>query len=160
LVDTATLIYRRYVGDFSAEEEEQYYQESKAIARLFKILESLIPPAVKDLRPYMHHMIERGPARASDTARELAEGILRPQVPLVPAAVFDMLNLVTIGLLPPTLRAGFGLEWGSARQVLLDASSGVIRMMLPLLPDLLRAVPAARAAERLLAHGGRPFRTG
>ena len=37
LIDTAIVFYRRYVGYLSADEEEQYYLQSKALARLFKI---------------------------------------------------------------------------------------------------------------------------
>ncbi len=150
LVDTAILTYRRYVRNLSAGEQEQYYQESKNLARLFRIPESLIPPALEDLQKYLRGAIERGPVRVSSTARELARNILHPPVGLAPSLLFDLISLVTIGLLPPRLREGFGLEWNPTRQFLLDASRVAVRNMLPLLPDIFRAVPAARAAERAI----------
>jgi len=135
----------------SADEEEQYYLQSKALARLFKIPESLIPVDLKEFRGYVERMIDGGPVQVNDTARELSRSILYPEFSLVPPILFEPLNLITIGHLPPRLRKDFGLEWSSARELLLDASSVAIRALLPIVPDLLRAVPAARSAESALA---------
>nr|MDQ6914294.1 DUF2236 domain-containing protein [Actinomycetota bacterium] len=55
-------------------------------------------------------------------------------------------GLLTVGLLPPALRAQYGLRWDPARAALLRASTGAIRRLLPLLPALAREFPAARAA--------------
>lgn len=154
LVDTAMLIYGRYVRTLSAEEAQSYYQASKTIARLFQIPDSMVPSQLDDFQDYMRRMIESGVLQVGATGRALARSILYPPVPLMPSWVFDTLNLVTIGLLPPELREEYGLKWSWANQLLLDASSLAIRAMMPLLPDLFRAVPAARAAERALARNG------
>ena len=151
LADTAMLVYRRFVGNLRGAEARQFYAESKALARLFKIPDSLIPPALGDFNRYVRDMIESGPVRASATARQLARGILYPPVPLVPSFAFDAINVITAGLLPPSLREQFGLGWDPARQLLFDAAGIAIWMMLPLLPDFLRAIPAARTAERALS---------
>lgn len=148
LMDTAMVVYRRYVRELSADECEQYYQESKARASLFGIPDSLVPKDAECFRAYMHEMIAHGPVVVSATARKLARSILNPTVPAVYAWAFQMLNFVTAGLLPPKLRAGFGLRWSPTRQLVLDASSAAIRATLPLLPDLFRVVPAERKAER------------
>jgi uncharacterized protein (DUF2236 family) len=148
LVDTAMLVYRRYVGRLLAGEEEQYYQETKAIARLFSVPDSLIPDRLGDFRAYVNRMVECGPVAVSATGRRLAENIFYPPVPLMPSAVFRAINLVTIGLLPPTLREQFGLRWNQACQLMFDASAVWVRIALALLPDVVRANPAARAAER------------
>ena len=149
LIDTSILFYRRYVGYLSPADEERYYQQSKRIARLFKIPASLIPAELQDFRRYMEQMID-GPVRVSGTGRELARAILYPQIGFIPPRMFEPLNLVTVGRLPPRLREDFGFEWSAARELLLDASSVAIRAMLPLIPDFLRAVPAARVAERVI----------
>jgi uncharacterized protein (DUF2236 family) len=148
LVDTAMVVYRRYVRELTTDECERYYQESKTRTFLFGIPDSLVPRDVERFRAYMDEMIERGPVVVCATARELAANILRPAVPPPYLWTFRILNFVAAGLLPPKLRAGFGLPWSPARQLLLDASSAVIRATLPLLPDRLRAVPAGRRAER------------
>ncbi len=152
LVDTAMLVYGRYVRELSALERERYYQESKEHTALFGIPGSLVPKDAERFRAYVHEMTEHGPVRVSATARELAASILNPAVPLAYSWAFRLLNFVTTGLLPPKLRAGFGLPWSPARQLLFDGSSAVIRRLMPLLPDLVRAVPASRKAERDWSH--------
>jgi uncharacterized protein (DUF2236 family) len=147
LVDTAALIYRRFVADLTAREEEQIYQESKTIARLFKVPDALRPEGLFEFRRYMREMVERGPVRVIDTARELSRIILYPPVPLMPSLAFDTINVVTTGLLPPPLREQFGLKWNPARALVFEASSCAIRLVVSMLPDFVRVVPAARAAE-------------
>jgi len=152
LVDTAMLVYRRMAGELARRDARQFYQESKIVARLFRIPERLIPPGLDEFQRYMHEMIERGPVRVSATARELARSILYPPVPMVPSFAFDVVNIVTAGLLPAPLREQFGLKWSPTRELLSDAAEAAIWMTLPILPEVLRVVPAARAAERATKH--------
>jgi len=155
LVDTALEIYDRYVTRLTPAGRERYYQESKRVAAVFRIPQSMVPKDFAAFRGYMAQMLaDDGPIRVGETAREIATGILHPPIPYVPSVVFDPLNLVTVGLLPPRLRDEFGLEWGPARQLLLDASALALRNLLPLLPDLLRSMPPARAAERRVGNLG------
>jgi uncharacterized protein (DUF2236 family) len=42
----------------------------------------------------------------------------------------------------------YGLPWSPARELMLERAARTIKMMLPLLPDFLRAWPLARSAER------------
>jgi uncharacterized protein (DUF2236 family) len=152
LVDTAMLVYRRMAGELGRRDAGQFYQESKVVARLFRIPERLIPSGLGEFQRYMRQMIEHGPVRVSATARELARSILYPPVPIVPSFAFDVLNIVTAGLLPAPLREQFGLKWSPARELLSDAAEAAIWMILPILPEVLRVVPAARAAERAMKH--------
>jgi uncharacterized protein (DUF2236 family) len=156
LVDTALTVYDRYVARLEPLERERYYAESRRTARLFRIPESLIPEDLASFERYMEGMLaDGGPIRVGDTARDIAASILRPPIAYVPSRVFDPLNLVTIGLLPDRLRREFGLEWTPARRLLFDASGVAVRNLLPLLPDLVRSMPPARAAERRVANLGK-----
>jgi uncharacterized protein (DUF2236 family) len=156
LVDTALTVYDRYVYRLSHVEREEYYEESRRTARVFRIPESLIPEDLDAFERYMNRMLaDDGPIRVGDAAREIAAAILHPPIPYVPSRVFGPLNLVTIGLLPARLRREFALEWTPARRLLFDASGLAVRNLLPLLPDLVRSMPPARAAERRLASMGR-----
>jgi uncharacterized protein (DUF2236 family) len=80
-------------------------------------------------------------------ARRLAAPILHPPVPRTLAPVAALLRLVTIGLLPPRLRAGFGLEWGGRRERALRAAASIIRSTRPLMPDVAQKWSHARVAE-------------
>ncbi|HUY18148.1 MAG TPA: oxygenase MpaB family protein [Candidatus Binataceae bacterium] len=147
LVDTSLLVFRRYVRELSAAEEEQYYQESKTIARLHRIPDSMIPRRARDFRDYMDRMLDSGPIAVGDTARELAGHILAPAVPPLPALGIAITGFISVGLLPEKLRTDFGLTWGRGRQYLLDASEFASRTLLPLVPTGLRIAPAALATE-------------
>lgn len=159
LVDTSLLVFKRYVRELSVEEEETYYQESKTIARLHRIPGSMIPRRARNFRDYMDRMLDSGPISVGDTARELAGHILGPAVPPIPALAAAIIGFISVGLLPGKLREDFGLNWGPARQCLLDASGFTSRrVVLPLLPEELRIAPAARAAELALAPACVPYR--
>jgi len=58
------------------------------------------------------------------------------------------MRLATVGRLPRVLRTQYGFAWGARRAAVLDATTAVIRRMLPILPSTLRHWPAARAAVR------------
>jgi uncharacterized protein (DUF2236 family) len=75
---------------------------------------------------------------------------MNPDLPLIARApaipAVQAIRLVTAGTLPDSVRDELGLSWGPLRERLLDASSGTIRRLLPLLPSMLRQFPAARRA--------------
>lgn len=153
LVDTALEVYDRYVVRLTPAERERYYDESKRTAAIFAIPDRLVPRRFTAFRDYMQSMLSPdGPLRVGETAKEIAAAILRPPIPYVPAVVFDALNLVTAGLLPSRLRAAFQLEWSPARQLLFDGSAVALRNLSPLLPDVFRSMPPARAAARRVSN--------
>jgi len=148
LVESALLVYTRYVGPLKVSDVEAYYAEQK------RFLEACGAPAAsapETFAAFMHwfdatvdEVLEVTPA-----ARDVCDAILRPRrlpLPLRPA--FDALNLATVGLLPATLRDGYGLGWGPQRERLLAAQTTLVRRLMPLLPSLLREQPSARSAER------------
>jgi uncharacterized protein (DUF2236 family) len=57
---------------------------------------------------------------------------------------------VSAGFLPAKLRRDYGFRWTPAHRALLAGSAEYVkRMVVPLLPDLARALPVARRAERV-----------
>lgn len=146
LIDSSMVVYERYVGRLTGAERSQFYEESKTLAHLFRIPAALVPPDLAEFELYMRQMIESR-LYVSEAARVLARKVLYP-LPLVPQTIFDTFNLVTTGLLPHRLRQMYRLEWGPARELMLEASARTIRLMLPLLPEFLRVWPAARSVER------------
>jgi uncharacterized protein (DUF2236 family) len=72
---------------------------------------------------------------------------MRPPVPLKVRPLLELANFVTVGLLPPELRAQYGFSWDPARAVALRGGAEYAkRVLLPLLPGRVRHVPQARAA--------------
>ena len=84
----------------------------------------------------------------TDPAREVAETVLRPPVTIALRPALEALGLLTAGLLPESLREQYDLPWNRARAVLLAASAqGLRRTVLPLVPDIVRAVGLERRAR-------------
>src|SRR5262249_45359850 len=79
LVDSAMLAYDLFVEWFAPEEQASYYNDSKNLARLFEIPETLVPPSLVDFNRYMDRMLGGNEITVGSTARALAKEILRPR---------------------------------------------------------------------------------
>ncbi len=147
LMDTALLVYERFVGPLAPAEKAAYYQESKVAMRLFRIPDALIPPTLEAFEEYMDAMVG-GVLAVGPAGREVADSILRP--PLLPGLreAVRAVHVVTVGLLPPGLRARYDLSWGAVGDAVLGALAASTRAGLWLAPALVREMPHARAARR------------
>jgi uncharacterized protein (DUF2236 family) len=147
LIDTSLLIYERYVGALTERERQLYFEEMKLLGEPYGIPRECQPADYAAFKRYYEGMLAGG-LRVTETLRDVTDAVLRPELPFVARPAVEALRLVTVGHLPPSLRAELGLDWGPLREGLLRASAGTVRRMMPLLPGLLRDLPAARAAER------------
>jgi uncharacterized protein (DUF2236 family) len=149
LVDTALLMYGTYVGPLSPGDQDAYYQDMKHLARLFGTPDDAIPPTYPDFVAWWRAMVQSERICVTPQAREVAEMVLRPPLPLIARPAWEVLNFASIGFLPAKIRRGYGFTWTPAHRALLAASAETVkRAVLPLLPDLARALPGARSAER------------
>jgi uncharacterized protein (DUF2236 family) len=85
--------------------------------------------------------------RVTDEARDVADATFRPRVPLPLRPAFAAYAQLAAGLLPPSLREGYGVEWGPRRERALDAAAAASRALLTLVPTPLRTFPEARRAR-------------
>ena len=143
LIDTSLTIYERYVGALGDRERHAYYEEMKALGEAYSIPREAMPADLAAFRRYYAGMLAEG-LRVTDTTRDVADAVLRPELPNVARPAVELLRLVTVGTLPPELRDELGLEWGPGRERLLAASQGAVRRLVPLLPALLHRFPQAR----------------
>ena len=147
LVYTSTGVYEACFAKLTEEESQQLYDESLVIARMFGIPDELMPPTRRELLAWMHRTIESDEIEVTPLARDLAADVLRP-VKVVPSRLAEASAIVTRSLLPPKIRAGYGLTAGKPDAVLLALGRRAARVTLPLVPGRLRLLPAARAALR------------
>jgi uncharacterized protein (DUF2236 family) len=96
-------------------------------------------------------MLEGGTLGVSDWARTRArEIVLEPPVPLVAQPLVELVNFITISLLPGEIRSQYGFRpippAPLRRALVAGGAEYVKRAVIPFLPDRLRLVPAARAA--------------
>jgi uncharacterized protein (DUF2236 family) len=148
LVDSALLVYERYVRPLSRDERDAYWQDYKTIGHLFGLRDADMPAAIEDFEEYMAEMLAGEVLRVSDETRRLAvQIVMNPPVPLPAVPLLKGANFATIGLLPDRLRAAYGFGWDPVRGLAVRAGAEYTRRVLvPLLPSFLRHVPRARAA--------------
>jgi uncharacterized protein (DUF2236 family) len=154
LIDTILLIYPMFVGPLTPEEQEQYYQESKTLARLLGLTAEHMPKTVEDLRRYVHDMVYSNRLAATPQARQLVQQVLFPPIPPI-FRPFLHLNLqMTCALLPQPVRDIYGLEWGPKRQQIFEISTVSLRTIISRLPTFLRVLPSTR---HMMEQGTIPF---
>ena len=148
LVDSALVVYQRYVRPLAPTEREAYWRDYRVIGRLFGLRDRDMPATIEAFDVYMAAMLAGGDLHVSRRSRELAKQIvLRPPVPLGVRPLLELANFITVGLLPAGLREQYRLGWDPARELALRGGAEYTRRVLvPLLPRRLRLVSAARAA--------------
>jgi uncharacterized protein (DUF2236 family) len=85
---------------------------------------------------------------------------LQPRIWWAPPLASLPLRLITLWLLPPELRTGFGYRWGPRREALMRALARVSRASVPHLPRVVRDLPVARAADRRVTCAAAARRSG
>lgn len=146
LVDTALQVHRLCVQPLSAHDERRYYDESKVVGRLLGIPNALLPPTLAAFREYVDSMINGDLLAVGPASRDIAASILSPPVATALKPIFQVANAFTVGLLPPVLRARYGLRWDAGREAAFRLLIATIRRLLPHLPGAVRYLPHARRA--------------
>jgi uncharacterized protein (DUF2236 family) len=148
LADSALTVYPRYVRALDRDERDALWRDYKVVGRLFGLADAEMPDAIEDFDAYMRGMLEGDDLHVTPEARELAvEIVMRPPVPVTLKPVLELVNQITIGLLPAKVRREFGFSWDPARHLaLVGGAEYVKRVVVPLLPERLRVIPVARAA--------------
>ena len=153
LVATSIGTYNEFLPALSPAEEREFYEESKTIARLFGVPESLLPTTLEDFWRYWDEMLSGPVLEITPTARALALDILHPPITGFPWVLGDITGIAALALLPPILRERYGFKWDRKRRVLWGWAQRILRTTLPVLPDVARASRTARRAERKRATG-------
>lgn len=146
LVDAADLGYRRYVGSLTRDERDELWQDYKVVGRLFGIPDAAMPADIEGFDAYMHGVLNDGTLWVTERAREVGRDVVfHPPAPVVARPLVEVVNQMTVGLLPPRIRKGYGLSWDPARTLALRSQQEYVRrVLLPLLPDKLRLTRSAR----------------
>jgi uncharacterized protein (DUF2236 family) len=146
LVDSSLRVYEACVSRLEDDDRGRYYEETKAVARLFKIPAEYIPGSLEDMRASMKERIASGEVAVTPLARDLAAPVINP-LPLVPQRIARGADFITPALLPRPIRDGYGLKVGPRSKLVLALGRGASRIILPRLPRRIRTWPDAREAE-------------
>jgi uncharacterized protein (DUF2236 family) len=149
LIDSALVAYETFVQTLPAPQREVYYWEAQRVGRLLGIPPATYPPDLADFERYLEDMIAGPELLVDDRARKLGAAVVRPPIRGVPGFAWAPFQAVTAGLLPDRLREDYGLPWGTRQRALFGTIRRGVPRLLPLLPNTLRMIPAARPARPL-----------
>jgi uncharacterized protein (DUF2236 family) len=146
LVDSALVVYRKYVASLTREEEAAYWEDYKVVGRLFGLRDDELPATIDDLDAYRRRMLAGDRLFVTDWARRQAKRIvLDPPLPWQARPLVETVNFVTVALLPDEIRRQY--EFSSLPPVLVrkavvaGGAEYVKRAVIPFLPARLRLVP-------------------
>jgi uncharacterized protein (DUF2236 family) len=148
LVDSAALVYDRYVDRLTGAQRDAYWEDYKVVGRLFGLRDRDMPADWAAFEAYMDERLASPELVVTPKAREVGiDIVLRPPVSLRARPLVELSNVITVGLLPPRVRSGYGFSWDPARALAVRANAEYVkRVVVPLLPQRLRYISSARAA--------------
>lgn len=148
LVDSAVLVFDRYVDRLDSAARDRYWAEYRVIGRLFGLRRRDMPSTWADFERYMEEMLGSGDLHVTPTARDVGiDVVMRPPVSLRARPLVELANFITVGLLPGDIRRQYGFSWDPARALALRGGAEYVkRVLVPLLPERVRLVTSARAA--------------
>lgn len=147
LWETQILMYEHFIGELSAQQKEQYYQETKLFAYMFGIPEAIIPATWDDFMAYNKKIWDSDILHVNEETLELFGFLFHPKH-IPHAGPLNWINLVTAATLPDKVREKFGLAYTEADKKRFERNSKVIRFMEPRLPKILRYGPTYLEANR------------
>ena len=144
LLESIPVTYELLVGRLSRRERDQYCREAAVMEPLLGLPAGWLPRTAAQLDAYMGEMLAGGRIVVTDTSRALARAVLYPPQWYVAWPAFRVMQLLTIGSLPPAIRRAYGFPWG-ARDVRAFARwTAGLRAARRLTPSVAREWPAAR----------------
>jgi uncharacterized protein (DUF2236 family) len=146
LVDSAIVTWERFVGPMPAEVRSRYYREMKSFAAVFGLPPDEMPADLEAFDRYLSEVITS--LCVTSEARRLSVGVLDPPAPLLLRPAIGVHRLVTVGLLPPSLRRDLGSPWSPSHERALALLASAVRAGLPLLPERIRRWPHAGSPTR------------
>ena len=147
MLESIPLTYELLVGPLTIRERDRYCSEAAIMEPLLGMPDGWLPRDWAQLDAYMRQTLAGGSIVVTDTSRALARAVLYPPRWSLLWPAFRAVQLLTIGLLPPSIRQAYGFEW-RARDVRAFARwTTLIRTSLRLLPPRAREWPMARRRD-------------
>ena len=148
LADTSEVVFERLVRPFHPGEREALWRDWRDFGLDFGIPGAYLPGEHLDYRARLEQTLYSGNLAVGDTTRALANAILRPKTPALPRAAWEPAVSLTAGLLPPPLRAAYGLRLDARRRFECTLWTITQRATWRLAPRARRALPRLYAVAR------------
>jgi uncharacterized protein (DUF2236 family) len=126
-IDSALTTYDTLVTPLTVGEKDQYCAEGVETAVALGAVAEDVPRTWSALQAYMAREFASGRITVGRDAHALAEAVLFPPLSLVTGPVAWLNRLVTIGLLPPSVRNQYGFLWSDRRARQFDRALKLLR---------------------------------
>ena len=154
LIDSAVMAYDLVLPALTSADRDQYYAESRMSATFFGIPLNAWPRDWRRFEEYMESMYASDRLAVSPVARDIAAQVLTGAGSWL--RIPSWYRALTAYLLPPRLRAEFGLDYGELEQRSAERALGWIRRIHRHLPESVRFVGPYREAVAKLSGRSRP----
>ncbi|MFE3900041.1 oxygenase MpaB family protein [Streptomyces sp. NPDC059153] len=161
---------RYLVRPLTDAQERALYREWLQVGRILGIHDRDMPQTIEEFWPYFRKVLADEieltvvvedliatdrPVPPPDRGPLPVRLLLKALWPVLLPPLARFRRFVTIGLMPPDARAAIGLEWTDAQERQLRRFCGVVRRVVPVLPERLRYLPYARRARAALRESVR-----
>ncbi|MEE1806848.1 oxygenase MpaB family protein [Streptomyces sp. BE133] len=153
---------RYLVRPLTDAQERALYREWLQVGRILGIHDRDMPQTIEEFWPYFRKVLADEieltvvvedliatdrPVPSPDRGPLPVRLLLKALWPVLLPPLARFRRFVTIGLMPPDARVAIGLEWTDAQERQLRRFCGVVRRVVPVLPERLRYLPYARRAR-------------
>lgn len=146
LVETMVTVHVRWLGPLDHPARDALLADWRRFAAFFGLPVQHLPGSWMAFKEWYRAELEQlavGPA-----GRAVGDAVLDPPLWFVPGSVKRAYALVAGGLLPPVLRAAYGIPWGDEEEAQMQEYDHTIRMFWAQAPAWRRDVPYAYVAAR------------
>jgi uncharacterized protein (DUF2236 family) len=140
LTEVALAIYSRLVRRLTLADRERFYRDMTVVARIVGVPEPAIPRTLAEFREYLGAQLGGPEITVTPPAREIAAAVLDNPLPVALRWLTPAHRLSCAGMIPPRVRAEYGLAWSPARGIALALAASSIRVA---------AAPLVLAAGRI-----------
>ncbi|MFO7689306.1 MAG: oxygenase MpaB family protein [Cryobacterium sp.] len=150
LYDSAVTMYELIYGHLSDALADEMYERYKGLGTALQVPRELWPATRADFAVYWQARL--GELRSDRVTRTVAHQLLHPRGgPIWLRLAMPLGRLITVGLLPASVRVLFELPWTQRSQRRYERLLRILRVLYPLLPRRLRHLPKNRYLRSLRA---------
>jgi len=161
LADSSRVCFEALVRPLTRGEREDLWADWVRFGELFGMERSAAPATADAFDARMAAWIHGGRMHLTEEARVVGLAIARDMpVPATLRPGMKATNLVVQGLLPPEVRALYGLRWNSGRDVAFRAATAAVRQSQRVTPDRLRCGDNRKLHDLVIATERRRIASG
>ena len=144
LVDSSVDIYQRLIRSLTTAELDALCDESAVVLLELGGDPATVPRTWGAHRAYFDTMLRSNHLNVTSQAREIGNAVLAPRAAGFAVPLTGLHTLVTVGLLPTSVRDGYGFAWNERRQTRFDRAIRLLGHARRLTPERLAQWPHAR----------------